>query len=133
VAPSERDAVHVEIPNDFEAVVDATALERIVGNLVANALRYGKPPVTIRANERDRHLRLSVEDRGAGVDPAFVPRLFDRFTRGTVPGVGQGSGLGLAIARAYAEAHGGTLIYEPAKPRGARFEVVLPLRPVAAG
>ncbi len=133
VAPSERDAVQVEIPTDFEAVVDATALERIVGNLVANALRYGEPPVTIRADQRDRHLRLSVEDRGTGIDPAFVPRLFDRFTRGAPPGAGHGSGLGLAIARAYAEAHGGTLIYEPVKPTGARFEVVLPLRPAAAG
>jgi signal transduction histidine kinase len=129
VAANDLDGVEIEIPRELVAVVDETALARIVGNLVANAIRYGEPPVTIRAEQRDRHLRLSVEDRGAGIDPAFVPRIFDRFTRGARANSGQGSGLGLAIARAYADAHGGTLIYEPARPSGARFELVLPMRP----
>jgi signal transduction histidine kinase len=129
VAPNERDEIEIEIPGELVAVVDETALARIVGNLVVNAIRYGEPPVTIHAEQHDRHLRLSVEDRGVGIDPAFVPRIFDRFTRGTRKTAGKGSGLGLAIARAYADAHGGTLIYEPARPSGARFELVLPLRP----
>jgi signal transduction histidine kinase len=129
VAANDLDGVEIEIPRELVAVVDETALARIVGNLVANAIRYGEPPVTIHAEQRDRHLRLSVEDRGAGIDPAFVPRIFDRFTRGARNNAGKGSGLGLAIARAYADAHGGTLIYEPARPSGARFELVLPLRP----
>jgi signal transduction histidine kinase len=50
------------------------------------------------------------------------PRLFQRFERGSE---GQGSGLGLAIARAYAQAHGGDLVYEP-RGRGARFELLVP-------
>jgi signal transduction histidine kinase len=54
---------------------------------------------------------------------------FDRFTRGSeAQARTDGSGLGLAIARACARAHGGDIVYEPAMPHGARFEVVLPVR-----
>ncbi len=75
--------VQVEVPEDLEASVDPAAFDRILGNLVANALRYGEPPVIVRAEQRDRHFRLAVEDRGPGVPPEFVPDLFERFTRST--------------------------------------------------
>jgi signal transduction histidine kinase len=119
--------VHVEVPADLEATVDPSAFDRIIGNLVANALRYGEPPVIVRAEQRDRHFRLAVEDRGQGVPPEFVPDLFERFTRSTLAHErGVGTGLGLAIARSYANAHSGELVYAPASPTGARFELVLP-------
>jgi signal transduction histidine kinase len=120
-------SVEVDVDDDAVAVLDRNALERIVSNLVTNAFRYGEPPVIIRAVRNDRHFRLSVEDRGRGVGPEFVPRLFDRFTRSDASlGVPGGSGLGLAIARSYARAHGGDLLYEDATPHGARFRLVLP-------
>jgi two-component system sensor histidine kinase MtrB len=104
-------------------------IEGMLSNLVANALRHGKPPVTVKAAGQDRHFRLAVEDRGDGVRPEFVPLLFQRFTRGAeARSRSEGSGLGLAIAQAYARAHGGDIVYERAVPRGARFEVVIPLR-----
>ena len=128
-AGARRDAVTVAVASDLEAVVDPSALDRMLSNLVANALRHGEPPVTVTATRRDTHLRLAVEDRGEGVGHEFVPRLFDRFTRSAeARRRADGSGLGLAIARAYARAHGGDIVYEPAMPHGARFEVVLPLR-----
>jgi signal transduction histidine kinase len=73
-------------------------------------------------------IRLLVEDRGPGVDPAFVPRLFDRFSRSddTRRSGAPGAGLGLAIAAAYASALGGRLDYESAEPNGARFILSLP-------
>jgi two-component system sensor histidine kinase MtrB len=121
--------VQVAVPPDLEAAVDPIALDRTLSNLIANALRHGEPPVTVTAAQRDTHLRLAVEDRGQGVRPEFVPRLFDRFTRSTESrGRTDGSGLGLAIAQAYARAHGGDIVYEPAVPHGARFELVLPVR-----
>jgi signal transduction histidine kinase len=119
--------VRVEVPADLEATVDPAAFDRILTNLVANALRYGEPPVIVRAEQRDRHFRLAVEDRGPGVPEEFVPELFERFTRSPrAQERGIGTGLGLAIARSYANAHRGELVYEPASPTGARFELVLP-------
>jgi signal transduction histidine kinase len=126
---AQSNAVTVAVPPDLQAVVDPEALDRMLSNLLANSLRHGKPPVTITAVGEDRHLRLAVEDRGDGVPPEFVPRLFDRFARSSeTRRRGDGSGLGLAIAQAYARAHGGEIVYEPAVPHGARFEVVVPLR-----
>jgi signal transduction histidine kinase len=120
--------VRIEIDDDFVVNADPDALDRIVSNLLANACHHGQPPVTVAAAQVDRHLRLSVEDRGRGVSPDFVPHLFDRFHRGDPsPRDGTGAGLGLAIARAYARAHGGELRYEDAQPTGARFELVLPV------
>jgi signal transduction histidine kinase len=129
VAPDPR-AVDVAIDGDTIAVADRSALERIVSNLVTNAFRYGAPPVTVRAEQTDRHLRLTVEDRGEGVDATFVPDLFERFSRSEgARTTTTGTGLGLAIARSYARAHGGDLFYEDATPHGARFMLVLPAQP----
>jgi signal transduction histidine kinase len=127
VAAERREEVEVAVDPELEAPADPAALERIVGNLVANALRYGSPPVQVDAVHHDRHLRVFVEDRGQGVPPQFVPELFERFTRGGRERVG-GAGLGLAIARSYARAHDGDLVYEDAEPHGARFQLVLPVR-----
>jgi len=120
-ALTRSDAVELDIPDDLAAVVDPLVLERVVSNLVANAVRYGAPPIRIAAQQRDRHLRVTVEDAGPGVPKDLEGRLFDRFARGGE----SGTGLGLAIARAYAQAHGGNLVYDPL-PDGARFELLIP-------
>jgi signal transduction histidine kinase len=128
VVPAREGKVEINVPPDLEAALDPVALDRMLSNLIANALRHGEPPVTVVAAQRDTHLRLTVEDRGQGVRREFVPRLFDRFARGPESdGGAEGSGLGLAIAQAYARAHGGDIVYEPAVPHGARFELVIPL------
>lgn len=119
--------IDIEIPAELELEADPTAFDRIVGNLITNAVRYGEPPVVVRAQQNDRHFRLIVEDHGHGVPSEFVPELFERFRRS--PGSRertQGTGLGLAIARSFARAHGGDLLYEDAAPHGARFQLVLP-------
>jgi len=120
--------IDVAIDAGLEADADPVAFDRIVSNLVTNALRYGRPPIVIHAREVDRHFRLSVEDRGTGVPAEFVSDLFERFTRSSDSRDRvSGTGLGLAIARSYAQAHHGDLLYEPVEPRGARFQLVLPL------
>ena len=117
--------VVVDAAVDLSAVVDSYAFDRIVSNLLSNARRHGAPPVLIGAGRSNGELWVTVEDRGTGISPDFVGHLFDRFTRGPT-GASEGAGLGLSIAQTYARAHGGSLRYEPAVPRGARFRLVLP-------
>jgi signal transduction histidine kinase len=115
-------AVELDIPERLAVVADEQVLERVVSNLLTNAVRYGSEPITVSAMRRDTHVRIAVEDSGAGVPPEIEPRLFERFVRSDAA---VGSGLGLSIARAYARAHGGDLVYDPGD-KGARFELILP-------
>jgi signal transduction histidine kinase len=114
--------LRIDVEPDLAAVVDRIVLDRVVSNLLVNAALYGRPPLVVEAQQRDRLLRIAVSDEGPGVPEELRPRLFDRFSRGEN---GSGSGLGLAIARSYARAHGGDIVYDPAV-RGARFELILP-------
>jgi signal transduction histidine kinase len=125
LAPDRLDDVTVEIDPGEAIVSDPVAFERVVGNLIGNALTYGEPPVLVRGRDRGGSFHLSVEDRGPGVAADFVPHLFERFTRAEHVKRG-GAGLGLAIARGFALTVGGDLAYEPAEPHGARFVLVLP-------
>lgn len=126
-AGSRANEVEVEISGELEAVVDPDAFDRIISNLVTNALRYGRAPIRVTAERENGRLQVAVEDRGEGVPSEFVPRLFERFSRSD-PSRRRagGTGLGLAIAHSYAEAHAGELRYREALPHGARFELVLP-------
>ncbi len=121
------DEVVIEIVEPAQAFVDPEILDHIVGNLVTNALRYGRSPVRVIASATDGQLRVAVEDSGPGVARELEETMFDRFTRaGVARDRVAGTGLGLAIARAYAVAHRGDLRYEAAQPTGARFVVELP-------
>jgi len=117
--------VDVDVPRDLAVVADPLVLERVVTNLLTNAVRHGAPPIRLSAIYKDSSLRISVEDTGRGVTVDLKDRLFDRFTRADA---GIGSGLGLAIARAYAQAMGGELFYREGSP-GARFELIVPQEP----
>jgi signal transduction histidine kinase len=120
-------SVDVFVPAGAVATVDRNVLDRVIGNLITNAFRYGQPPVTVSAERTDRHLRITVEDHGHGVPAEFVPDLFERFSRSEGSRASAvGTGLGLSIARSYARAHGGDLVYEDADPEGARFRLILP-------
>jgi signal transduction histidine kinase len=73
--------VEIAVPADLEVVVDPATIERVIANLVSNAMRYGRPPIVVSAEQSDHHVRISVEDSGEGVSPEFVPYLFERFRR----------------------------------------------------
>ena len=124
--------VTAEVGPELVALGDADAVERIVLNLVDNALRPGGPAVrvAVTAEARADRLVLAVADSGPGVPAEHQARIFDRFHRGAAgrdPGR-PGTGLGLAIARELATAMGGTLVLAGA----ARFTLELPRPPAPA-
>jgi two-component system, OmpR family, phosphate regulon sensor histidine kinase PhoR len=108
---------------------DASRLERVVANLVTNALKYSaeEAPVTVRLDRKDGNVVLEVADRGIGIAPASVKRLFDRYYR-TPAGKTRASGLGLGlyIARLIAELHGGRIELSSEIDKGSTFRLVLP-------
>ncbi len=111
-----------------EAWVDPAHLRAVVTNLIANAERYGNPPIVIEVDLQDNTASIVVSDAGEGVPEPFVPNLFDTFTQADVGDTrsSRGLGLGLAIAQDLVARNGGQLHYEPARPRGSRFVVSLP-------
>lgn len=126
IAPERLDDVEVGVEPALEVVTDAHAFERVIGNLLTNALRYGEPPIEVRTRWSEV-MDLIVVDHGPGVPDEFVPLLFERFSQAEGSRrKGAGAGLGLAIAKSFANALGGDLRYEPAEPSGACFHFELP-------
>jgi two-component system OmpR family sensor kinase len=111
------------------AFIDPVRVRQAVENIVSNALGHTPRGAQVRVSAtRDGDtVRLTVEDTGAGFDPAFLPRAFDAFARGPADkaGSGQGAGLGLAIVRATAEAHGGRAAAANRAEGGARVTLFL--------
>ncbi len=126
-----RDVV-VDIGADLpEVELDASAMDRVIVNLLENAAKYSAPgtPIRVSAARTADTVSIAVEDRGPGIPPAERERVFEPFVRlqpaatAGVPGVG----LGLAICRSAVTAHGGRIRVEERKGGGARFVVSLPL------
>ena len=107
---------------------DERMLDRVVSNLVNNAVKYSRPGGAVRLDlVREDQAVLTVRDEGSGVAPEHIPHLFVRFFRADPARQrSEGTGLGLAIAKAGAEAHGGRLEFVGNAP-GAVFRLVLPL------
>jgi two-component system CheB/CheR fusion protein len=113
---------------------DAARLAQALGNLLQNAVKFtargGRVEVTL-AREGDR-AELAVRDTGVGIDPAFLPRLFEPFAQedGSLAREGGGLGLGLALVRGVAEMHGGAARAESGgRGQGSAFVLALPLGP----
>jgi signal transduction histidine kinase len=106
-------------------------VQRVLLNLVTNALRHtpSDGSILVRAKRRDRDLEVSVEDTGVGLSKEAEQRMFERFWRGDASRTraSGGAGLGLAIARGFVEAQGGRIWAENRPEGGARFAFTLPI------
>jgi len=125
--------VEREIEPGLPAVeADAAALTHCLENLILNALKYGGDQrwMRVRAAKSDggSRVRIGVEDRGAGIDPADLPHIFEPFYRGKSAQAAQihGAGLGLSLARDIAEGMGGHLDASSEPGRGSTFTLELP-------
>jgi signal transduction histidine kinase len=108
---------------------DADYLKQLFLILLDNAHKYTPVDGTIRldGNVEDGEARVVVSDSGPGIEPEDLPRIFDRFYRGSSADSTDGSGLGLSIAQRIAEQHGGHIDADSEPHRGSRFTVTLPL------
>jgi PAS domain S-box-containing protein len=133
-AESKHQTINVVLPEEpLGIVADPARLQQIVWNLLANAVKFSAPGgrIEIQVEQCDVSARLRVVDNGQGIDPDFLPHVFDRFSQSsrTSDPTSRGLGLGLAIVRELVKAHGGTVSAESAGERqGSVFTVVLPLR-----
>jgi PAS domain S-box-containing protein len=111
------------------AEVDASKVERIVENLLVNAVRHTPPEARIWVSVRrhDDGVLLLVEDDGPGVPPELRPAIFEPFERGAASATTPGVGIGLALAARFAEIHDGRAWVEERDGGGASFRVWLPL------
>lgn len=119
--------VRVEARGDVPPVLaDPGRVEQVLGNLLSNAARYGDPEaeILVEIGREDDGVRVSVMNRGPGIPPEQLPRLFARFYRAGGDGR-SGLGLGLYISKGLVEAHGGRLWAESA-PGLTTFRFTLP-------
>jgi len=110
--------------------VEPTQFERIVENLVANAVRHTPPgtPITVTVGKDGDHAALVVKDEGPGIPPELLPELFVPYRKGSAS---PGSGLGLALVLGLVEMHGGTVSAANSANGGAAFTVRIPRRRAA--
>jgi PAS domain S-box-containing protein len=118
-------------PLRLEVRGDADRLQQVVWNLLSNAVKFTTPGgrVEVSVEEPGNAVQISVRDTGIGIDPAFLPYVFDRFRQAdsSTTRAHGGLGLGLAIARHLIDLHGGIIMAESdGNGRGARFSVTLP-------
>jgi two-component system sensor histidine kinase KdpD len=121
--------VRVEVSSDLpEALCDAVLVQRVIVNLVANALRYSPPdaPIIITASSFGERLELRVIDRGPGIPPARLAEAFQPFQRLGDTDNTTGVGLGLALSNGFMEAMGGSLEAEDTPGGGLTVVVTLP-------
>jgi two-component system, OmpR family, sensor histidine kinase KdpD len=127
--------MEVALPEEPPSVrVDVHQIERVLVNLIENALRYSSASerVRVQVSATASEVLVRVVDRGPGISPTELESIFEPFQRGSRSGEVRGAGLGLAIARGFAEANGGRVWAESRQGQGASFVLTLPVARVAA-
>jgi two-component system, OmpR family, sensor histidine kinase KdpD len=132
--------VRVNIPPDLPPVpLDYVEIDQVVTNLLENAAKYTAEgtEIDVDITRNEDEVQVAISDRGKGIPPGALPRLFEPFYRVDGPGPRpQGTGVGLTVAKGLVEAHGGRIWAENRPDGGARFTFTLPLtdsRPLPAG
>jgi len=132
-AASKNITLTVELPKDMPHAVqaDGALLHQAVYNLVENAIKYTPEggQVTVSAHSEAGQLVFEISDSGIGIMQEDMPRLFEKFYRGSQreARAQHGTGLGLAIVRSIAERHGGKVWVESEPGKGSTFHLQIPL------
>jgi len=128
-AEDKRVALSCDVPDKSHLVGDNRMIQRMLSNLLDNAIKYtpsgGTVSVSVSEN-RERDIAITVKDTGFGISPNDLPRIFDRFYRCDQSRSTSGIGLGLSLARAIARAHGGDITVTSTPNQGSTFTATLP-------
>lgn len=128
VPTRDQHRVFVEMTERVVVLADDLRIERVLSNLIDNALKYTPPSsgVVIRMLRAGNEARISVTDAGPGMSPSELANIFDPFTRAESSHGRTGSGLGLYVSKKIVEAHGGQIGIESVRGVGSRFFFSLP-------
>jgi signal transduction histidine kinase len=110
---------------------DPVRVRQILVNLLSNAIKFTREgTVSVELSRTGEMIRLAVQDTGCGIDPALLPRLFERFTQADESSTRttEGTGIGLALSRDLAQRLGGDLVASSTPGVGSRFTLVLPFK-----
>ncbi len=130
LAVRSRSKVVLHCSEVVRGIWDRIAMERILGNLLSNALKFGaEKPIEVRVAVEGEHAVIEVEDHGIGITPEDVDRVFDQFERAVSSRHFGGLGLGLYITRRLVEEHGGSITAASRPGSGSLFTVRLPRAP----
>jgi two-component system, OmpR family, sensor histidine kinase MtrB len=125
----DHDRLVLEAPQPITTRVDELRIERVVANLLQNALKYApvRSAIVVRLDRIDALVRVSVTDVGAGIDPAEREVIFEEYRRGLSAAGHDGSGLGLFVSRRIVEAHAGRIGVDNVRGGGTCFFFELPI------
>jgi heavy metal sensor kinase len=133
--PAEAQGVRLvsEISEPCPIFADRIQMERMISNLLGNAIKYTPSggAVNVRLYCQHDHVKLVIEDTGVGIAPDHLPHIFDRFYRVPSADPDKGLGLGLSFVAWIVKAHGGTVEVQSELQKGTRFVVTMPVEKVA--
>ena len=131
IADDKQITLRAELPEDCLIWGDRQRLQRVVANLLDNALKYNRSDessgasVTIKLCEAGQQIKLTIEDTGIGIAPEETARIFERYYRCDQSRSESGNGLGLSLALAFVRAHGGSILVNSQPGQGSTFTAVL--------
>ena len=123
---------HYECPHDLTIWADGPKLEKVISNLLSNALKFtpSNGRIVLAVYQEGEALRVEVTDTGVGIAPEDLPHIFDRYyqSKRTNDVLQGGTGIGLSLCKEYARLFGGSLEVQSTVGRGSTFTFVFPLR-----
>ena len=129
VSINDRPRVTLDVGTPLLVVIDVTQIERVVVNLLTNALKFSAAgsPISVRVTQHDSSAIVAVADAGLGIAPEDLSQLFEKHYRAGSVGHIAGNGLGLYGSRLIVEAHGGQIWVKSLPGQGSTFTIALPL------
>lgn len=121
-------SLKLEANDEIRGLWDQVRLDQAMSNLLTNAIKYGEgSPIEITVRKDGEKAKITVSDKGIGIDPNVQKAIFERFKRGTKDGKFQGLGVGLFIVKQIVEAHGGKIYVKSKLGDGSKFTIELPI------